>query len=288
MKKVLTTEESYRHHIMLAMQYIEENLDKKIDINMLSAVSGFSPFHLHRILKAHTGESIGAFITRKRVETAAKLLLYSNMSISDIAYRVGYNVPTSLSKAFVKHYGISPTQYKKVRKSPIYKYVNRNSDVNIESYDIVELPDINIICVGFKGNRQQRDFGSVYKDLTAELNRQKIPMDDNIYLCLFYDNPNTTCEDDRYNEISIGTHQEGIQPNDKIETKRVQGGRYAKFCFSDSLSKLDSVYDKIYSEMVEELGITFRNNCVFERYATNLEGTTPNTKVKIEIFIPIE
>ena len=119
MKKVLTTEENYRQHIEFVMQYITDNLDSEIDMQTLSSVSGFSSFHLHRIIKAYTGESIGAFIVRKRVETAAKLLLYSDMSVSDIAYRVGYNVPTSLNKSFVKHYGISPTQYRHSRRPKI-------------------------------------------------------------------------------------------------------------------------------------------------------------------------
>ena len=83
-----------------------------MDLEMLASISNFSPYHFHRITKAFLGEPIGAFVTRLRVETAARLLRYGDMPIQNIAYRVGYNVPFSLSKAFKQFYGITLTEYK--------------------------------------------------------------------------------------------------------------------------------------------------------------------------------
>lgn len=63
-------------------------------------------------MRAFLREPIGTYIIRTRVETAARLLRYSDMSIGDIAYRIGYNVPSSLSKVFRQFYGISPNDYR--------------------------------------------------------------------------------------------------------------------------------------------------------------------------------
>jgi len=81
-------------------------------VDACPSIYNFSPYHFHRITKAFLGEPIGAFVTRLRVETAARLLRYGDMPIQNIAYRVGYNVPFSLSKAFKQFYGITLTEYK--------------------------------------------------------------------------------------------------------------------------------------------------------------------------------
>ena len=287
MKKVLTTEEIYRQRIELVMQYIKDNLDKEIDIPMLSTISGFSSFHLHRIIKAYTGESIGAFIVRKRVEAAAKLLLYSNMAISDIAYRVGYNVPASLNKAFFKHYRISPTQYRRSRKPAIYSNGNHNNDVAIETYSVVELPATNMIYIGFKGDYRIRDYFSTYQKLLNELKEHNKTVDNISYLGIFYDNPDVTCDNDLYNEIGITTQQE-LEPNGNIEIIRLPSGKYIVFTFNDKISKLDKAYDKIYGKILTNEGFNIRDSYGFEKYTDNLEQIKPNSKVKIEIHIPIE
>ncbi|MDR3226182.1 MAG: helix-turn-helix transcriptional regulator [Prevotellaceae bacterium] len=72
-------------------------------------------------MKAYLGEAVGTFIVRMRVETAAKLLRYTNMSISDIAYQVGYDVPSSLSKTFKMFYNISPNEYRNNKKNYNYE-----------------------------------------------------------------------------------------------------------------------------------------------------------------------
>ena len=287
MKKVLTTEESYRQRIEFVMQYIGDNLDKEIEMSTLSTISGVSSFHLHRIIKAYTGESIGAFIVRTRVETAAKLLLYSNMAISDIAYRVGYNVPTSLSKAFVKHYGISPTQYRRSRKPVVDGNDNNSVDIMMEQYSVVDLSATNIIYIGSRGHYRLRDYFPTYQKLLDELQRQGRVVDHVSYLGLFYNNPNVTCDSNLYNEICIATEQD-VEPNGNIEVKRLPGGKYIVFTFNDKISKLDKVYNNIYIEILTNTKFNIRDSYGFEKYTDNLEHIKLNGKIKIEIHIPIE
>lgn len=57
-------------------------------------------------------EPVGTFIVRMRVETAARLLRYTEIPVKEIAYKVGYDVPSSLSKVFRQFYGISPNEYR--------------------------------------------------------------------------------------------------------------------------------------------------------------------------------
>ena len=85
MEQKLTTKEEYLKRINVIVEYINNHLDENIDLGMLAEMSGFSPWHFHRIVRAFLGEPVGAFITRVRVETAARLLRYSDLSVQDLS-----------------------------------------------------------------------------------------------------------------------------------------------------------------------------------------------------------
>ena len=103
-----TTREEYQKCVNAVVDYINLHLGEEIDLKSLAKISHFSPFYFHRIMKAFLGEPIGTFIVRTRTEAAARLLRYSDLPITDIAYRIGYSSPSSLSKVFKQVYGISP------------------------------------------------------------------------------------------------------------------------------------------------------------------------------------
>ena len=50
-------------------------------------------------MKAFLGEPLGAYILRVRLETAARLLRYSDLTVEQIAYSIGYEVPSYLSSS---------------------------------------------------------------------------------------------------------------------------------------------------------------------------------------------
>ena len=61
MEQKLTTKEEYLKRINVIVEYINNHLDENIDLGMLAEMSGFSPWHFHRIVRAFLGEPVGAF-----------------------------------------------------------------------------------------------------------------------------------------------------------------------------------------------------------------------------------
>lgn len=60
------TRNDYLRRVNLVVDYIDKNLDKEISLKILSGTSSFSPFHLHRIVRAFLNEPIGMYITRQQ------------------------------------------------------------------------------------------------------------------------------------------------------------------------------------------------------------------------------
>jgi CheY-like chemotaxis protein len=70
-----------------------------------------SRMQLHRKLKHLTGYSAMEFLKDQRLKTAASLLKRSDLSVSDVAYSVGFNDLSHFSKSFKASFGLSPTEY---------------------------------------------------------------------------------------------------------------------------------------------------------------------------------
>ncbi len=78
---------------------------------------GLSRMQLHRKLKALTGLSASEFIRSQRLKSSTKLIETSDLSISEIAYSVGFNSPSYFIKCFKEAYGITPTEFLKNHQS---------------------------------------------------------------------------------------------------------------------------------------------------------------------------
>ncbi len=94
------------------MKTINEHIaEPSLSVEMLAASVGLSRVHLHRKLKELTNLSSRDFIRNIRMQQAAKLLKEKKLSISDVAYAVGYNNLSHFSNTFKELFGKTPKEY---------------------------------------------------------------------------------------------------------------------------------------------------------------------------------
>jgi AraC family transcriptional regulator len=102
---------SARPEIERALRCIAANLDRPLRAAEVARAAHLSEFHLHRVFHAEVGESIGRFITRRRLELAALRLAYEpDVPITEIALGSGYSSSSNFSKAFSAFFGVSPSR----------------------------------------------------------------------------------------------------------------------------------------------------------------------------------
>jgi len=107
-------ETDYKNRINRVFEFIDENLESDLSLNTVSKIAFFSPFHFHRIFKFITNETLNTYITRKRIEkTASVLLRKPEVSVSELSLQYGFNDNSSFTRTFKKYYGISPTEFRK-------------------------------------------------------------------------------------------------------------------------------------------------------------------------------
>ena len=89
-------------------------LQSKLDSSSVAAKSFVSPEHLSRSFKAEIGQGFSEYLSEVRLKEAQKLLEgEQKLSVSEIAYKCGFNDSNYFSDKFKKRYGISPLQYRK-------------------------------------------------------------------------------------------------------------------------------------------------------------------------------
>jgi len=93
--------------------YINKNYVENLTLDFLSNRFFISTFYLSRIFKKITGLNLNQYVNTIRIKEAQKLLLSTNLSITIISEKVGYDSSTHFGRVFKSITGISPLKYKK-------------------------------------------------------------------------------------------------------------------------------------------------------------------------------
>ena len=278
------TYNDYVQRINKVVAYINNHLDETLDLKTLANEAALSDFHFHRIFKALKGEAIGGYITRLRLEATARLLRYTALTIEEIAFNIGYETPASLSKAFKKQYGISPTEYRTNKDTYIMKKEIINPDLALKTPKIVTLDPKNLIYVGLTGAYGSLDYGKAYEQLWAVIKAQKLFTKGIESICISYDDPKITEGSLQRSDVCLAIHKSAT-PQEEVSCKTLAGGKYAVFFYQGSYENLSQVYDTAVRWVIDHQ-YTLREEPFFEKYLNDARRT-PKEKLKTEIYIPI-
>jgi AraC-like DNA-binding protein len=92
--------------------YVDEHLGGSIDLATLAGVAGVSIHHFARGFKQSAGVTPHHYLTQKRVERAQDLLAHTHLSLSEIAYAVGFSDQSHLARHFRQMLGVTPGQFR--------------------------------------------------------------------------------------------------------------------------------------------------------------------------------
>ena len=275
MEQRTSTTEEYHRCVNIVIEYINNHLGEEIDLEKLAEISHFSPYHFHRIMKAFLHEPLGAFIVRTRIETAARLLRYSTMSVSDIAYQIGYGSPSSLS----------PKEYRNNKDHVIMKPLEINPALDV-TMEVREQQPKQVIYVRLTGAYMALAYCEAWKKLYAYVSEEKIDTRYMEYICIYHDDPKVTEPKNLRTDVCF-TVSSPAQPRGEIGVKEIPGGKYLIFRYKGPYANLGAVYDTIYGHWIPQGGYTVSNSRGYESYLNSPESTPPE-ELLTEICIPVE
>lgn len=98
--------------VIQVIDYIEDHLSESLDLERVSRAVHYSKYHLHRIFVNEVGLTIHDYVQRRKLTEAAKLLVFSEKTIMEIAFIAGYESRQAFSVSFKEMYKKTPNQYR--------------------------------------------------------------------------------------------------------------------------------------------------------------------------------
>lgn len=107
----------YLQTVQLAIDYIEENLQRELYVEDVARRAWFSVYHFHRIFQSVVGDTVKEYIRKRRLTQAALALLHTDKRILDIAIDFQFESQESFTRSFQQVIGITPGRYRKTQTS---------------------------------------------------------------------------------------------------------------------------------------------------------------------------
>nr|MBP3681548.1 AraC family transcriptional regulator [Clostridia bacterium] len=242
---------NYINEIQKAIDYIEVNLDKDINFDIVAKEVGMSAYYFHRIFSAVIGVSPTTYIRNRRLTVAAQEISKNNENILDIALKYGFESHEAFSRAFKNFHGIVPkmaktdgNEFKNFSRANLEFEVNTN---NILNYRIESKDTIKVLAFLRKFNIENKDeIPKYWKELKESGTLEKISNNykkDLLGICI------GTQSDFEY-KYGIGIEQtEDIETNIEIEKIEIPKSTWVVFkCKGQDEKNINELWSRIYKE----------------------------------------
>jgi AraC family transcriptional regulator len=278
----ITTKDDYIQSVCKVILYIEQNYNDDLTLEELSKVASFSKYHFHRIFKSIVNENLSDYIRRVRLQSST-LKFKTNQKITEIALTSGYETNASFSKAFKKHFGVTPKEFSQNAKT--------KKGLKMQEPKIVELKPVEVLYVRKEGD-YNKSAGEAWEVLMGFAYKNKIKYKKNLMgkdammFGIGHDDPNVTDIEKLRFDACISWDDKTVQPEGEILNKIIDGGKYAMFLHKGAYENLKSTYDMI-GDWIVESGTNLGNKPMFEKYLNRDPRKTKPENLKTEIYVPI-
>ncbi len=274
----------YTHKISLVSQYVREHLQEKLDLAQLAQVAHLSPYHFHRIFRALSGETVHSFVNRLRMEYAANRLKFTDWKIGDIASSAGFDNPETFSRAFVKHFGHPPRDFRKVQlditETRIENIIKKRLSETLIPVRIESIGELKVAYVEHKGPYHK--VGQAWGRLLKSVDIRSKPL----LIGIPYNDPMITEKKLIRYDACIALDM-GVSLKEGMPTRTLEGGLFAIGTHKGSFDAIDDSYNLMYGLWLSNSGYTLRDVPGREVYLNSLDKMEKKELIS-DIYLPIK
>lgn len=235
--------------LLPVLVHIQAGLDTDLSAVTLAARAGMSESALHRRIVEATGETPRQHVERLRLERAASQLMLRRSSILDVALDNGFASHEVFTRAFRRHFAVSPSQWRdrhtagglgqRARQPGLSETMEGAS---LSTTRVVELRPIEVAFLRHVGPYEQVDGGmwGRIRDRLAELGRST----DGLPLGIAHDPPHIT-PPERCRFDAAWTIDEDLPPECGLGQQPIAGGTYALTTYVGPFHLIGRAYEAI-------------------------------------------
>jgi AraC family transcriptional regulator len=284
----------YDRRICKAIDYIHLHFKEEMSIDEVAKSAAFSKFHFQRLFRALTGESVGEFVRRFRLETAARRLKTPSYQadITSLALELGFSSSQNFAKIFKSHYGMTPSEY---RDSSNQTVVDNNQRTRYDGSGEPEGDELNVIVtqlpsvtVAYKrhfGAYASRGLEKTFDELTNWALANSIG-NEACYLGIPWDDISVT-DDKRCRFDCCIVIAEQMNPLRGINTQIIPAGTYAILRREVLQNNFEQPWDELMSGWLPASGLVPDDRPRFEKYLSD-GSRDPSGRWLLECCLPVK
>lgn len=279
------TQKTYRYRLLQVQLYIQENLDSELTLDELARYAHFSPYHFHRIFRGFVGESVAEYTRRLRMEAAASMLWTTKKSVTEIGLDVGYQTTEAFSRAFRKHYGASPSDFRAnhLEELIVKELPGMNETVDTYPVEVKSLPNRHVAFLRHTGPYDEA--GPTFGKFLQWAGQNNMFREETVTLGICHDDPDVT-EGSKIRFDCCITVDESFSGDGEIQTQELEGGKYAVLRYTGPYTEMGPVYRWFFGVWMPNAEVEPRNLPAYEIYQNDPENTPPEELVT-DICVPI-
>lgn len=97
-----------------AMEFIDANIEERLELQLLAKVSAMSVYHFARRFKESVGLSPHRYVLNRRVHRAKELIQRGRWGLADLSLTCGFSSQAHFTTAFRREFGVTPGKYRKL------------------------------------------------------------------------------------------------------------------------------------------------------------------------------
>lgn len=304
--------QEYTARINRVMDYVNENLDKQIDLSTMADIASFSPYHFHRIFTFILNETPNNFVSRLKLEKAAQLLHDDQKAtVSDIASRCGFVNISSFSRAFKQYFNVSAKEFRLEGKAVFVKNgirYSKNCKViskigknkqnfnpqfcSVELKQIIimdtkievkQMPELNLIYCRHMGAFDK--IGQAYEKLFKWAAPRGLVNSSSKTVTVYHDDPSITSMEKVRQDASLIVEKE-VKVEGEIGKSTLKAGKYAVGHFEIKETEFEEAWNTMCSWFTES-GYQPGDACSYELYHNDYKEH-PEHRFIVDICIPVK
>lgn len=290
-EQALNTPKTRFHRLI---NYIEENLDQPLNIDMLCNYAHLSKYHFHRQCSAFFGMPVMTLIKLLKLKRAAFQLAYrKELKVIDIAFDNGYDSHEAFTRAFKKAFKATPSVF---RQSPDWlpwqqEYNNvitlRKKLMSEQDTFTVELVTFEQVPVGvFQHRGSPAKLSQSIGQFIEWRKANKLSPNTSRTFNLLYDDPNQVPADQFRLDLACELTHNVDHNKDNISIQVIPAGLCAKVRHIGSDDTIGNTINYLYQHWLEGTDYQIRDFPLFlERVSFFPE--VPEHKMVTDVFLPL-
>ncbi|UVW33809.1 AraC family transcriptional regulator [SAR92 clade bacterium H455] len=281
----------YDERVSRVCEYINQNLNETLTLEVMSNVAAFSKYHFHRVFTAYTGMSVTKFIQLARLKRASfRLAFEKEQRIIEIALEAGFDSPEAFSRAFKRTFDQSPSEF---RAEPQWPQWHTRFDFHIQPHgvkkmkvDIVEFETTKVALIEHLGS-PEKVLETAGKFIQWRKETGLSPVKTSKTFGIPYSDPKTTSPE-KFRWDVCGSIESDVPENRYgVKTGEIPGGRCAVIRHKGSHNNLDNSIYYVYREWLPENNEEIRDYPCFFHYI-NFIHEVDECELITDIYVPLK